>query len=172
MKHTPLFFRIIGGILIAALLAVGCILPLNTRGEAAALIGLSKRGLPYVFGSLGPDSYDCSGLTKHAFECLDVELIHSAQFVAYDDQYMTIESADDLIPGDLIFFDTIRDKDKCDHVGIWLGGNRFVHASSSEMVVMISEYDDYWQQHYSWSKRIVSPYPIEISLPLSEAEAT
>lgn len=159
MKHTPLFLRITGGILICAILAVSSVLPMLNQGECTALLGLSHRGKPYVFGAEGPDSFDCSGLTMDACSYFGKELIHSAQFVAYDDQYLTIESPDDLIPGDLVFFDTVSDKDRADHVGIWLGMNRFVHASSSEMVVMVSEFDEEWQECYSWSKRIVYPYP-------------
>lgn len=155
MKHTPLIFRILGGALLVLLLAVSCLQPMMTRGESAAMVALSHRGKPYVFGSQGPDSYDCSGLTLDAYLHFGTELIHSAQFVAYDDQYMTIEDPADLIPGDLIFFNTVSDRDQCDHVGVWLGMNRFVHASSSEMVVMISEFDEEWQDRYSWSKRIV-----------------
>jgi len=157
MKTTPLFIRITGGILLAALILVSCALPLNTRGQSAAMVALGHRGKPYIFGKAGPDGYDCSGLTKVAYATLGVDLIHSAKYIAYDDQYETIEDADSLVPGDLIFFDTVTDSDRYDHVGIWLGMNRFVHASSSEMVVMISEYDDHWQECFSLGKRVVQP---------------
>ena len=157
MKTTPLFIRIIGGILLSALLLVSCALPFYTRGESAAMVALGYRGKPYIFGKAGPDGYDCSGLTKVAYATHGVDLIHSAKYIAYDEQYETIESADALAPGDLIFFDTVADSDRYDHVGIWLGMNRFVHASSSEMVVMISEYDNHWQERFSLGKRVIDP---------------
>jgi len=152
------FWRTSGCILLGVLLVISCLFPMLTRGECAALIALGQRGKPYVFGSAGPDSFDCSGLTKVAYEYLGTELIHSAKYVAYDDQYQTVESPLSLVPGDLIFFDTIADRDRCDHVGIWLGMNRFVHASSSEMKVMISSFDSDWRARYSWGKHILSPY--------------
>lgn len=155
MKATPLPLRILLGALVVCLLAAGCAQPLLTRGECAALIALGNRGKPYVFGAEGPDNYDCSGLTRNAYGYLDVELIHSAQYVAYDDRYQTLNDPSDLAVGDLIFFDTVADKDKCDHVGIWIGLNRFVHASSSQMVVMVSELDEKWRGCYSWSKRVL-----------------
>lgn len=158
MKTTPLFIRIIGGTLLGALILISCTLPMYTRGESAAMLALGLRGKPYVLGHAGPEKYDCSGLTKVAYEALGTELMHSAKYVGYDDQYQTVEDAADLIPGDLIFFDTVSDSDECDHVGIWLGMNRFVHASSSEEVVMISEFDDSWQERYSWGKHILSFY--------------
>lgn len=160
MKHTPLLFRVLGGALIAVLLVIGWIYPMLTQGECAALIGLSHRGKPYVFGKDGPDSFDCSGLTMDACKYFGVELIHSAKYVAYDKQYQDVENTSMLIPGDLVFFDTVSDSDRYDHVGIWLGLNRFVHASSSEKVVMISEFDDHWQGYYSGAKRILDPFPI------------
>ena len=162
MKTTPLFIRILGGALLCALFGVAIIHPPLTRGECVSLIGLSHIGKPYVFGAEGPDAYDCSGLTRNAYAYFDTELIHSSQFVAYDEQYQTVEDAKDLVPGDLIFFDTVRDKDKCDHVGIWLGMNRFVHASSSEMVVMVSEFDEKWQNCYSWGKHIIDFFPYSL----------
>lgn len=158
MKRTPLILRLLGGALLAALALVAFAHPLLTRGECAALIALGARGKPYVFGAEGPDAYDCSGLTRAACLPFGVELIHSAQFVAYDDQYETVEEPAQLVPGDLIFFDTVADRDACDHVGIWLGMNRFVHASSTEMVVMISSFDEKWRARYSWGKHIIDPY--------------
>ena len=81
----------------------------------------------------------------------------------------TVEDPRDLRPGDLIFFDTVSDKDRCDHVGLWLGMNRFVHASSSEMVVMISEFDEKWQGCYSWGKRILEPCEQDFANEFSDA---
>ena len=158
MKKTPVFLRIIAGVVIALLFCIAMLTPHLSEGECAALLGLSERGKPYIFGKEGPDSYDCSGLTKVVYSHFGYDLIHSAQFVAYDHTYETVEDAGDLRVGDMIFFDTISDKDKCDHVGIWLGANRFVHASSSEKKVMVSRYDESWQAKYSWGKRLVDNY--------------
>ena len=173
MKSTPLPLRILLGMLLTALLAVGCLHPLLSRGECAALIALGARDKPYVFGAEGPDSYDCSGLTRSAYGCLGVELIHSAQFVAYDDQYQTVSDPSQLAVGDLLFFDTVADKDKCDHVGVWIGLNRFVHASSSQRIVMVSEFDEKWRGCYSWSKRVLPeedvPAPANLIRRLKDA---
>ena len=155
MKKTPVFVRIILGTLISILFCAAVLLPSLSEGECAALLGLAERGKPYIFGKEGPDSYDCSGLTKVVYSHFGYDLIHSAQFVAYDNTFETVEDAKDLRVGDMIFFDTIADKDKCDHVGIWLGGNRFVHASSSKEVVMVSLFDKEWREKYSWGKRLV-----------------
>ena len=91
MKHTPLTIRILGGMMIAVLLLIGWVHPMLTQGECVALIGLSHRGKPYVFGKEGPESFDCSGLTMDACRYFGTELIHSAKYVAYDDQYRDVE---------------------------------------------------------------------------------
>ena len=155
MKHTPLLLRIIGGLVLVSLIALMCMLPMLSFGDCAALYALGQRGKPYVFGSIGPDSYDCSGLSKDAYALLGCEIMHSSQFVGHDDQYLSVDNPSDLLPGDLIFFDTVADKDSCDHVGIWLGMNRFVHASSSEMLVTVSRLDEEWMKKYSWGKHIL-----------------
>lgn len=169
MKHTPLIVRILGGALLVAVAAVSLIHPMYTRGESACILASAQRGKPYILGTAGPDSYDCSGLALDAYGRFGNELVHSAQFIGYDDSYMTIEDPADLRPGDLIFFDTIRDKDRCDHVGLWLGMNRFVHASSSEEVVMISEFDEKWQGRYSWGKHILEPYALPAANEIEKA---
>ena len=54
MKTIPLFIRIIGGLLLVALILVSCAMPLYTRGESAAMVALGHRGKPYIFGKAGP----------------------------------------------------------------------------------------------------------------------
>lgn len=176
MKKTPLIWRILAGALISLLFAAAILLPALSEGECAALLALAERGKPYVLGKDGPDSFDCSGLTKTVYAYFGYDLIHSAQFVGYDNAYETVEDAGALRVGDLIFFDTIADKDLCDHVGIWLGGNRFVHASSSEGRVMVSTFDEGWREKYSWGKHLVDNYtcfsPENIAAMISSEENT
>lgn len=155
MKKTPLPLRIGAGALIALLLLAAVLLPPLNQGECASLLALAERGKPYVFGKEGPDSFDCSGLTKMVYSYFGYDLIHSSEFVGYDDAYETVERIADLRVGDLIFFDTIADRDRCDHVGVYLGANCFVHASSSQEKVMVSFLDSKWRAKYSWGKRLI-----------------
>ena len=60
----------------------------------------------------------------------------------------------DLRPGDLIFFVTLKDK-QVDHVGIYLGDAKFVHASPSKGVVLSSLLQDYYAQRYHSARRII-----------------
>ena len=123
------------------------------RAERAAL---SQMGKPYVFGTAGPDSFDCSGLMKYAYAKAGVKLAHNTQMVANDPRFATISNPSHLRRGDLIYFDTIANATEIDHVGLWLGRGRFVHASSSGGEVMISEFDEKWQKRFVLAKRILS----------------
>ena len=91
------------------------------KGNRAAQKACSLIGKPYVFGSDGPGSYDCSGLTKAAWASVGVTLDHYTK-----DQYGETRpiSRDELQPGDLVFFfpPTMH------HVGIYVGGGFVVHA--------------------------------------------
>ena len=63
-------------------------------------------------------------------------------------------SRTDLRPGDLLFFITLKDK-QVDHVGIYLGDAKFVHASPSKGVVVSSLLQDYYVQRYHSARRVV-----------------
>ncbi len=162
MKRTPLILRILLGVLLCTLAVIAYALPGLSKGESAALIALGQRGSEYVFGEEGPEVFDCSGLVRYSYAAVGTTVIHSAQFIGYDDSYEKIDDVRDLRVGDLIFFNTIADHDECDHVGIWLGGNRFVQASSSEGKVIVSRYDASWKDSFSWGRRVLTGYGCEL----------
>ena len=119
--------------------------------ERAALARLDK---PYVFGAAGPESFDCSGLMKYAYARAGVELAHNTRAVASDVRYRTVSEPSDFRRGDLIYFDTMGNSD-IDHVGRWLGGKRFVHASSAQGAVVVSDFDEKWKARFVLAKRVV-----------------
>ena len=127
-----------------------------TQGERMARTALSYMGAPYVLGRRGPDQFDCSGLILF---CADKEgvtgLPHAAKELYELGRFVPRWA---LLPGDMVCFDTVRDDDACDHVGIYLGGNRFVHASSAKKQIVISELTDYYAEKYSGARRLASPY--------------
>lgn len=129
-----------------------------TRGELIAMDALSHLGAPYVFGAAGPSKFDCSGLLVHCFKAQDVAMSHSAEDIGAEPSYRTIDDPSKLVAGDIVCFDTVADRDPSDHVGIWLGGNRFVHASSGKGEVVVSELEGYYLEHYTGGRRILCPY--------------
>jgi cell wall-associated NlpC family hydrolase len=93
----------------------------NDDGGKAARKACSLIGKPYVFGSDGPSTYDCSGLTKEAWATVGVTLDHYTK-----DQWNEGKpvSRGDLQPGDLVFFFP----GSLHHVAIYIGGGEVVHA--------------------------------------------
>lgn len=115
-----------------------------------------KLGKPYVYGSTGPNSFDCSGLTTYAFKQIGVSLKRSAYSQGYDSGYEKIEGVSSLKRGDLVFFNTISDSDLSDHVGIYLGGGCFIHASSGGHKVVVSNLTTgFYNRVFSWGRRVL-----------------
>lgn len=159
MRKTARILHMSIPMLLALLVVISIIVPPLTRGERAVMTAVEKLGCRYVFREDGPNKFDCSGLIKYCYSQFGIEFEHSAQVMGYDENYRTLHFPFQFAVGDLIFFDTVSsDRDACDHVGIWMGGNRFIHASSSKKKVMISEFEDYWVEKFSWGKRILCPF--------------
>ncbi len=114
---------------------------------SAAKAQLGKR---YVWGANGPSTFDCSGLTVYAFRQAGISLGRTAYTQGYNHGKKISKSQ--LKRGDLVFFNTISDNDLCDHVGIYLGGNEFIHASSGGGKVMISSLTGYYSTNFSWGR--------------------
>jgi cell wall-associated NlpC family hydrolase len=113
------------------------------RGAAAAIaFALSQLGDMYLWGATGPNRWDCSGLTMGAWEKAGVQLPHYS--VAQYEQIKHI-SADELRPGDLIFWaEDHNDPSTIFHVAMYLGGGRMVHAPrTGKPVKLESVY--YWE---------------------------
>jgi peptidoglycan DL-endopeptidase CwlO len=98
-------------------------------------IALSQLGTQYVWAGAAPGGFDCSGLVMWAYAQVGVALPHSS-YAQWG--YGVPVSRDQLQPGDLVFFDGLG------HVGIYIGGNQFVHAPHSGDVVKISSLDEGW----------------------------
>jgi cell wall-associated NlpC family hydrolase len=113
---------------------------------------LSLVGINYRWGGTSPQTgFDCSGLVSHVYRQI-------AGLVLPRDSYAmarlgTPISLDDLRPGDLVFFNTMRRP--FSHVGIYLGEKRFVHAPSAGKTVRVVDMTEpYWAQRYNGARRI------------------
>ena len=116
----------------------------------------SKLGCKYVYGAEGPTTFDCSGLTQTAFAQVGVKLARSAYSVGYGAAGTKIAYAG-LVRGDIVCFNTVSDSDDSDHVGIYLGSGKFIHASSGKGQVIISSMDSgYYNRVFSWGKRFIN----------------
>lgn len=126
--------------------------------EYVIYIAQNQLGKPYIYGTAGPNSFDCSGLTTYAFKKVNVTLGRSAYAHGYQASSGTkIESISSLKRGDIVCFDTIADSDLVDHVGIYLGDGYFIHASSGtsngKQVCISSLSSGYYNRVFSWARR-------------------
>ena len=120
--------------------------------EEIPLYAVSLVGSPYRLGGTSPETgLDCSGFVGHVFR-------QAAGIVLPRDARAISESARplppaELQPGDLVFFNTLNRA--FSHVGIYLGEDRFVHATSSRSgsVMVSSLRDRYWQQRFDGARR-------------------
>ncbi|MBL7489564.1 C40 family peptidase [Frankia sp. AgB1.9] len=99
-------------------------------GAATAVAEAYKQlGKPYVWGAAGPDTFDCSGLTQWVWAKAGVQLPHYTGDQWNAGRHVT---RDQLIPGDLVFFDA-----SLDHVGVYIGNGQMIHAPHTGAVVRV-----------------------------------
>lgn len=106
---------------------------------------------PYKFGGNSKDGIDCSAFTQTVFKSCSINLLRSAR-----EQYtqgVAIENREELKFGDLVFFNT-RKNVRPGHVGIYIGDNLFVHASSKHGVIVTPLTHEYYLQRYMGARRI------------------
>ncbi len=106
-------------------------------------------GTPYCYGGSSHDCTDCSGFVLNIFLAAGIKLPRTAEQQFFYGKDINDSDKD---TGDLVFF---RDKSRISHVGIYLGNNEFIHASTSNGVVVQSIDDDYYKNHYAGTRRII-----------------
>ena len=134
--------------------ADGIVGPTTARYIKADLVILkakSYQGVPYVWGGTSPAGFDCSGFTHYVMLKNDIIIPRTAS-AQYNEGYSISKSQ--LKPGDLVFFSTYMPGPS--HVGIYIGNNQFVHASSGAGKITISSLSTtYYAQRYIGAKRVI-----------------
>lgn len=107
-------------------------------------------GRPYRYGGASPASgFDCSGLVYFSYRQVGIRLPRSTEAQL---RASSLVALSELRHGDLLFFD--QEGKKNSHVGIYLGGGRFVHAPSSGKYVRTDKLrSSYWRRHLSEARR-------------------
>ena len=117
--------------------------------ERVASTARQMIGAPYKYGGRTPRGFDCSGLVFYVYGEAGVTVPRTAKEQLRASHSLALKEA---APGDLLFF---REKNKVSHVGIYLGGQRFVHApSTGKAVVTGTLEDDYYQRRLIWIGRL------------------
>jgi cell wall-associated NlpC family hydrolase len=119
--------------------------------DVVVMRALGLIGVRYRYGGDRPDTgLDCSGLVRWAYREVPGLDLPRASAAMYALQLPRIDRGQ-LAPGDLVFFRIGR---HVSHVGIYIGGGRFVHAPSHGRMVRVDRLDDrYWKPRYAGARR-------------------
>ncbi|RMI29579.1 C40 family peptidase, partial [Streptomyces triticirhizae] len=105
----------------------------TARAAAAVGFALAQLGKPYGWGSTGPDSFDCSGLTLASWGAAGVSLPRTSYAQATAGPRV---SRSQLAPGDLVFYYPDNS-----HVALYIGNGQIVHAARSGTPVRLADVD-------------------------------
>jgi len=109
------------------------------------------KGTPYELGGLNKNGIDCSGFVHVTFrEAFGMQIPRTTEDLAESGTHIDKQK---LAVGDLVFFKTGFSKH---HVGIYMGDQQFIHASTSKGVMKSSLRNPYWLRHYWKSTRILN----------------
>lgn len=107
----------------------------SSTGSKVVSYAKNFLGVQYVWGGTTPDGFDCSGFIGYVYAHYGIYIDR----VASDQAQQGIKvSKADLRPGDLVFFDTDGGHDLINHVGMYIGDDSFIHASSGRGEVTIT----------------------------------
>jgi cell wall-associated NlpC family hydrolase len=127
----------------------------SVRDTASDLVlsAMNFLGVRYTRGGNSVENgFDCSGFTRHIFEMsVGLVLPRRADEQAKMGSLLSIKK-DDLKPGDLVFFNTM--KRTFSHVGIYVGEGKFIHAPRTGSAVRVEDMrDSYWAKRFTGARR-------------------
>jgi cell wall-associated NlpC family hydrolase len=126
--------------------------PWQEKTQEVLINALSLTGIKYKYGGNSPDTgFDCSGFVRYVFsQAANLTLPPTARAIS---QIGNAVKKDELQPGDLVFFNTL--KSAFSHVGIYIGDNKFIHAPSSGKVVRVENMQTgYWAKRFNGAQRL------------------
>ncbi|MED4311336.1 LysM peptidoglycan-binding domain-containing protein [Heyndrickxia coagulans] len=114
-------------------------------------IANSLIGTPYVWGGTSPSGFDCSGFIYYVYKKAGYDISRTTAAGLYNRSYYVSSPK----PGDLVFFEGTygTNPSAITHVGIYLGGGRFIAANSDGVSVSSVSYN-YWKSHFDSYKRL------------------
>ena len=122
----------------------------NDRVNVALETADDLIGTPYCWAGTTPKCFDCSGFVSYCFNKGEVTLPRTSRELFQTGEEVEL---DELLPGDLVFFNTSGKS--VSHVGMYIGRMSFIHASTSKGVMISGINDRYWGPRYLGARRVV-----------------
>lgn len=125
------------------------------KGDGAAIVREAEKykGSKYKLGGASPKGFDCSGFTWYVYNQvtgMDISRTVKSQY-----KQGKAVGKGDWQAGDIVFFKNTADKG-LSHCGIFVSGQKFIHAENENTGVVYSELDsDYYSQHYAGARRLL-----------------
>ena len=124
----------------------------QAKTQEVIINALSLTGIRYTYGGNSPETgFDCSGFVRYVFRnAANLTLPPTARAIS---QIGKTVKKDELKPGDLVFFNTL--KSAFSHVGIYIGDNKFVHAPRTGASVRVENMQQsYWASRFNGAQRL------------------
>ena len=126
----------------------------TTKADEIVQLARNQVGKSYAYGAEGPNKFDCSGLTYYVYKnAAGKTLKRESKAQASDGRFKKISAYSSVKKGDLLCFDT--GSGYVDHVGVYIGDGKMVHASQSKGEVITSDLSSYWKKAFICARRIV-----------------
>lgn len=122
----------------------------NTRNR---IVSEAKKylGVPYAWGGITPIGFDCSGYVQYVLQQCGITVPRTTELQVRVGNYISKAS---LRPGDLVFLQNTY-RTGVSHVGIYIGNNQMIHASSSKGVTISNLTSNYYMEHYHSARQLI-----------------
>ncbi len=125
----------------------------SSSGREVVRVAQKYEGSKYVWGGASPKGFDCSGFTWYVYQkATGMDITRGVE-----EQWQRGNSVGRGAwqPGDIVFFENTF-KRGLSHVGIYMSGDKFIHAENEQTGVIISSLEsDYYSQHYAGARRLL-----------------